>query len=114
MEPRTNNQTPKQMTKCGEPQLWRLARLWWLEECGCGGGNDGAQTGQRWLATVDGDRQAATAIDSERRAAVAVDGEWRVAVGDEQRRRSDCGCGGVRADRAAETAARDSVQRRRR
>jgi len=82
------------MTKCGEPQLWRLTRLRWLEECRCGGGSGGARTGQQWLAAVNSDRRAAS--------------------GDEQRRRSDCGCGGVRADRAAETTARDSVQWRRR
>jgi len=36
------------------------------------------------------------------------------AAGDEQRRQSDYGCGGVRADRAAEMAAHGSVQWRRR
>jgi len=39
------------MTKYKEPQLWRLTRLWWLEECGCGGDNGSARTRQRWWCT---------------------------------------------------------------
>ena len=85
-EPRTNNQIPKQMTKCGEPQLRHLARLRWLEECGCGGDSGGARTRQRWLAAVDGGR--------------------RVAAGDEQQRRSDCGCRGVCGPGSGDSGAR--------